>query len=144
MAEAISTGLVTSLLLSELVGLSAGGLITPAYLALLVDQPWRLAGTALVALLAFAGYRLLSRYLILFGRRRFLAMVLLGVTAKWLVEAAAPAFAATLFASVGAIGYVIPGLIANDFERQGILPTIAMVSAATVLAALVVRVAGFR
>jgi poly-gamma-glutamate biosynthesis protein PgsC/CapC len=144
MAEAISTGLVTSLLLSELIGLSAGGLITPAYLALLVDQPWRLAGTALAALLAFAGYRLLSRYLILFGRRRFVAMILLGVTAKWLVEAAAPALAATLFASVGAIGYVIPGLIANDFERQGILPTVAMVSAATVLAALVVRVAGFR
>lgn len=144
MAEAISTGLVASLLLSELVGLSAGGLITPAYLALLVEQPWRLAGTALAAVLAYAGFRALSRVLILFGRRRFVAMVLLGVTAKWLVEAVAPALAGTLFASVGAIGYVIPGLIANDFERQGILPTVAMVSAATVLAALAVRVAGFR
>jgi len=144
MAEAISTGLVASLLLSELVGLSAGGLITPAYLALLVEQPWRLGGTAIAAVLAFAGYRLLSRYLILFGRRRFLAMVLLGLTGKWTVEAAAPAFAATLFAPIGAIGYVIPGLIANDFERQGILPTVAMVSAATVLAALVVRVLGLR
>jgi poly-gamma-glutamate biosynthesis protein PgsC/CapC len=144
MAEAISIGLVTSLLLSELIGLSAGGLITPAYLAFLVEQPWRLAGTAIAALMAFGAYRLLSRSLILFGRRRFVAMVLLGVTAKWLVEAVAPGLAATLFASVGAIGYVIPGLIANDFERQGILPTTAMVSVATVLAALVVRLAGFR
>lgn len=142
MVEALSTGLVVSLLLSEIVGLSAGGLITPAYLALLLDQPWRLAGTLVAAGLAFGAYRGLAGHLILFGRRRFVAMVLLGIAAKWALQAAAPALAATVAVPVGTIGYVLPGLIANDFERQGVLATTAMLAAATVAAALAVRLLG--
>ncbi len=142
MAEALGTGLVVSLLLSEFVGLSAGGLITPAYLALLLDQPWRLAGTLAAAGVAFGAYRGLAGHLILYGRRRFVAMVLLGVAANWALQAAAPAAAATLAVPVGTIGYVLPGLIANDFERQGILATVAMLVTATVAAALAVRVLG--
>lgn len=140
MVEALSVGLVVSLVFSELVGLSAGGLITPAYLALLIDQPWRLVGTLIAAMLAFGAYRVLAGHLILFGRRRFVAMVLLGIAAKWLLQTSAPFLAATLAVPVGTIGFVLPGLIASDFERQGILATLAMVAAATVLAALVVRV----
>lgn len=142
MAEAISVGLVVSLLLSELVGLSAGGLITPAYLALLLDQPWRLVGTAVAAALTFGAYRALANHLILFGRRRFVAMVLLGIAAKWAIEVTAPAMAATLALPVGTVGFVLPGLIANDFERQGILATLAMLAVTTVLTALVVRALG--
>jgi poly-gamma-glutamate biosynthesis protein PgsC/CapC len=117
-------------------------MITPAYLALLIDQPWRLLGTLVAAGLAFAGYRILSTQLILFGRRRFLVMILLGVMAKWLVQSASPALASTLAVPVGTIGFVLPGLIANDFERQGILATLAMLAVVTVLAALTVRVLG--
>ncbi len=142
MAEALGTGLVVSLLLSEFVGLSAGGLITPAYLALLLDQPWRLAGTLAAAGVAFGAYQGLSGHLILYGRRRFVAMVLLGIAANWALQAAAPSMAATLAVPVGTIGYVLPGLIANDFERQGILATVAMLITATVAAALAVRVLG--
>jgi poly-gamma-glutamate biosynthesis protein PgsC/CapC len=139
-AEALSVGLVVSLVLSELVGLSAGGLITPAYLALLLDQPWRIAGTLAAAGLAFGAYRGLSNRLILFGRRRFVAMVLLGVGAKWLVLVTVPTLAAVVALPVGAIGFVLPGLIANDFERQGVLATLGMLAVATVAAALAVRV----
>ncbi|MBM3469365.1 MAG: poly-gamma-glutamate biosynthesis protein PgsC [Armatimonadetes bacterium] len=142
MAEALGTGLVVSLLLSEFVGLSAGGLITPAYLALLLDQPWRLVGTLAAAVVAFGAYKGLSGHLILYGRRRFVAMVLLGVAANWVIQAAAPAAAVALAVPVGTIGHVLPGLIANDFERQGILATVAMLAAATVAAALAIRALG--
>jgi poly-gamma-glutamate biosynthesis protein PgsC/CapC len=142
MVEALGVGLVVSLVLSELVGLSAGGLITPAYLALLLDQPWRMVGTLAAAGVAFAVYRGMAGHLILYGRRRFVAMVLLGVAAKWALQAAAPAAAATLAVPVGAIGYVLPGLIANEFERQGVLATVAMLAVATVAAALAARVLG--
>jgi poly-gamma-glutamate biosynthesis protein PgsC/CapC len=143
LAEALSAGLVVSLLLSEMIGLSAGGLITPAYMALLLDQPWRLLGTFVAAGLAFGAYRVLAGQLILFGRRRFVAMLLLGIAAKWAVLLSAPALSATIAVPVGVMGFVLPGLIANDFERQGVLATVAMVATATVAAALVVRVLGF-
>ncbi len=142
MAEALGAGLIVSLLLSEVVGFSAGGLITPAYLALLLDQPWRLAGTLVAAGAAYGAYRGLSGHVILFGRRRFVAMVLLGVASSWIIQAAAPAAAVALAVPVGTIGYVLPGLIANDFERQGILATVAMLAAATVAAALAIRALG--
>lgn len=142
MVEALGVGLVVSLVLSEVVGLSAGGLITPAYLALLLDQPWRMVGTLASAGVAFAAYQGLAGHLILYGRRRFVAMVVLGVAAKWALQAVAPYAAATLAVPVGTIGYVLPGLIANEFERQGILATIAMLAVSTVAAALAVRVLG--
>lgn len=142
MVEALGAGLVVSLLLSEVVGLSAGGLITPAYLALVVTQPWRVLGTLAAAFLAYGGYRALREHLILYGRRRFVAMVLLGIAAKWLIQIAAPHLAATLAAPIGTIGFVLPGLVANDFERQGILATLAMLAIATVAAALAARALG--
>lgn len=142
MVEALGTGLVVSLVLSELVGLSAGGLITPAYMALLLDQPWRLAGTLAASGVAFGAYRLLAGCLILYGRRRFVTMVLLGVGASWALHATAPSISVALAAPVGTIGYVLPGLIANDFERQGILATLAMLAATTVAAALAARALG--
>jgi poly-gamma-glutamate biosynthesis protein PgsC/CapC len=142
-AEALSIGLVVSLVLSEVAGLSAGGVITPAYLALLIDQPWRIAGTLVAGGITFLAYRVVSQHQILFGRRRFVTMVLLGIAAKWILQAAAPALAGTLALPVGAVGYVLPGLIANDFERQGILPTTAMLSVVTVAAALATRALGY-
>jgi poly-gamma-glutamate biosynthesis protein PgsC/CapC len=142
-AEPVGIGLIVSLVLSEAVGLSAGGLITPAYLALLVDQPWRLAGTLVAAAGAFGIYRAIAVFLILFGRRRFVAMVLLGILCKWAVQAIAPGLAATLGVSVGAVGFVLPGLIANDFERQGVLATLAMLALTTAASVLAVRALGY-
>ncbi|MDR7544386.1 MAG: poly-gamma-glutamate biosynthesis protein PgsC [Armatimonadota bacterium] len=143
MAEPIGIGLIVSLVLSEAVGLSAGGLITPAYLALLADQPWRLAGTLIAAALALGLYRAIAAFLILFGRRRFVAMVLLGILCKWAVAALAPGLAATLGVPVGAMGFVLPGLIANDFERQGVLATLAMLALTTAACVLALRALGY-
>ncbi|HEY9055461.1 MAG TPA: poly-gamma-glutamate biosynthesis protein PgsC/CapC, partial [Rectinemataceae bacterium] len=71
---------------------------------------------------------------ILFGRRRFMAAILLSLAGTWLVE--------TLLFKQGflprdlrSIGYVIPGLIANDMLKQGVWKTLA----ATALAAALVR-----
>ncbi|MCL6554710.1 MAG: poly-gamma-glutamate biosynthesis protein PgsC [Firmicutes bacterium] len=143
MAEPIGIGLIVSLVLSEIVGLSAGGLITPAYLALLADQPWRLVGTVAASALAFVLYRAVAAFVILFGRRRFVAMVLLGILCKWAVGALAPGLAATTGVPVGAVGFVLPGLIANDFERQGVLATLAMLALTTAACVLAVRALGY-
>jgi poly-gamma-glutamate biosynthesis protein PgsC/CapC len=120
--EAAFIGLVVAALFTELTGIYPGGIIVPAYIALFADQPLRMAGTLAVALLAWLTYRLIARHFIVFGRRRFLLLILLGgawaVIGYRLVPLAWPASL-----ELRAIGWVIPGLIANSFERQGALKT---------------------
>ncbi len=118
------TGLMITLLFTGITGFFPGGIIVPGYLALYINQPLRLAGTLIVALLTVGCYRFVSRYVILFGRRRFIFMILIGGlwTFGWVLVLPS-LFPLSLDFRV--IGWVIPGLIANHFERQGILVTSA-------------------
>ena len=136
--ESAFIGLVLATLFTELTGLYPGGIIVPAYLALFVNQPLRLAGTLVVALLAWAVYRAMSRVFVVFGRRRFMLLILLGGAWALLGYRIVPlAWPASL--ELRAIGWVIPGLIANTFERQGLLPTVAAMGIAAATTYFVLR-----
>ena len=117
-------GLLVSLLFIGLTGLYPGGIIVPSYLVLFINQPERIAGTLIAAWLTLLCFKLVSQYLIIFGRRRFVFMILVGGiwTFLWL-----QIFPVIFPASVEfrVIGWVIPGLIANHFERQGVVVTTA-------------------
>jgi hypothetical protein len=56
--QAIGLGLLVSLIFSETLGLAAGGMVVPGYIALMVHEPLRLAGTILVSLLTLAAIKL--------------------------------------------------------------------------------------
>ena len=130
--EIVFFGLVISVLFIGLTGIYPGGIIVPGYLALFADQPARIAGTLAAALLTFLCYRLASRYLILFGRRRFVFMILAGGLWTFLWLSLLPRFFPGSL-EFRIIGWVIPGLIANHFERQGVAVTLASVITVTVL-----------
>ena len=128
--EAAFVGLIIATLFTELTGLYPGGIIVPGYLALFVDQPLRLAGTLIVALLAWGVYRAVARIFVVFGRRRFLLLVVLGGFWTLIGYRIVPmAWPASL--ELRAIGWVVPGLIANAFERQGFVPTVAAMGVAS-------------
>lgn len=128
--EMIFIGVVVALVYTEITGLQPGGIIVPAYLALTVDHPWRTLATVGIACLSLLIYRAFARYFILFGKRRFVLMLLLG--AFWILvwQLLAPAI---FFGSpeLRAVGLIIPGLLANNLERQKFLATLA--SLATVI-----------
>jgi poly-gamma-glutamate biosynthesis protein PgsC/CapC len=134
-------GLLLSLVFTALTGLYPGGIIVPSYLVLFVHEPARIVGTLAAALLSLLLYRLASRRLILFGRRRFVFLILLGGLAAVLSWRLMPALfpASTEFR---VIGWVIPGLIANHFERQGVLLTTAGLVTVTIALALLGRALG--
>jgi poly-gamma-glutamate biosynthesis protein PgsC/CapC len=140
--ETLLVGLVVALLWAEVTDISPGGLIVPGYLALYLDSPLRLVATLAVALLTVALYRLLARRLILFGRRRFVLMVLLGavLSQAWLV-ALPRLFEAPVELRV--IGWVVPGILASSLTRQKALPTLASLAAAATLTFAVVRLVSF-
>lgn len=136
--ETLLAGLVLAVLFVELFGVYPGGIIVPAYIALFLDQPLRIAATVAVAFLSLAVYRLLARRLLIFGRRRFVLLVLLGAfwSHAWFLV-----YPAIFPAAPGlrVIGWVVPGLLANQLERQRPLPTLAAMISVAVLTYAVSR-----
>lgn len=131
--ELFFIGLLVSLLFIAVTGYYPGGIIVPGYLVLFADQPLRIAGTLLAALLAYLLYWLASHYLILFGKRRFVFLILLSAILAFSFSFLLPMIF-PLSLELRMIGWVIPGLIANNFDRQGIVVTFS--SMAIVLAVL--------
>jgi poly-gamma-glutamate biosynthesis protein PgsC/CapC len=136
--ETLLIGLVLALLWAEITDISPGGIIVPGYFALYLDRPLRAAATLAVALLTLAITRFLARRLILFGRRRFVLMVLVGavLSQAWLLVLPR-LFAAPVELRV--IGWVIPGILASSLARQKVLPTLASLAVVATLTFAVVR-----
>lgn len=139
MPETAVVSLLVSLGCSELTGLVPGGIIVPFYFALYADDPVRIAATIASALLSLLAVRLLSRVMILYGRRRFAAYLLCGLALRAL-------FALAWFGNlymVGrlsvTIGYLVPGILAGTMDRQGI-PKTLLALAGCVLFILLARV----
>lgn len=124
-------GMALSLLVAEYFGINPGGMIVPGYLALVCDD---LAQMCLVFAVAAAIYlivnHVLPHFVILFGRRKFVATLITGVVIKLLLELLFPAlpFAAIEFRGLGVI---TPGLIANCCAKQGVRYTIPATLAVT-------------
>lgn len=134
-----SVGLSVALnvLAVELIGFSAGGVVVPGYLALYLDQPVRLLATFAAAFVTLGAVSGLSRVTVLYGRRRFAAMLLLGFLVNagmsWLLTAvASTAPTGAGLPDLRAIGYLVPGLLANEMSRQGVLVTVAMTLIVTI------------
>jgi len=141
--ESIGLSIILSFLAGEFLGISAGGLVSPGYLAFFLDQPLRLLSTMALAAAIFLGVRLMQRFMILHGRRRFMATVLMGLAGTWILEQLF-FYANTMNQDIRIIGYIIPGLIANDMLRQGVLKTTLMTLLVAVLVRLIVMLALFR
>ena len=140
--EASFIGLLVSLLFTGITGIYPGGIIVPSYLVLFIEQPERIAGTLAASFLTLLCYRIASQYLILFGRRRFIFMVFAGGVWTFLWFRFFPfIFPASLEFRV--IGWVIPGLIANNFERQGVIVTTASLVTVTVAVYFLARIVYF-
>jgi|GEM_PF-375293 len=124
MYEIFLIALVVSLLFIAFTRIYPGGIIVPGYLILFVDQPLRLLGTLLASVVIWLLYRLASRWLILFGQRRFVFFILLSALISYAVSALLPQWYPEA-TEIRIIGWIIPGLIANNFEKQGVWKTIA-------------------
>jgi len=136
--ETILVGLFCAVLFIELFGFYPGGIIVPAYMALYLGQPVRLLITLIIAFLCLCIFRLLSGYLILFGKRRFVMFIFLGalLAQAWLLLF--PQFFSGSL-ELRAIGWLIPGLLANNLERQKIVPTLASLITVSVATYFIVR-----
>ncbi|MFN7611404.1 MAG: poly-gamma-glutamate biosynthesis protein PgsC [bacterium] len=116
----IGLGLFVSLLFVEFFGLIAGGMIVPGYFAIHLHKPGDLAVTVFVSLLTYFLIRLLSYFIILDGRRRSVLTILISFVLGVFIN-----HLTINLDELEVIGYIIPGLIAIWYDRQGIIETLA-------------------
>jgi poly-gamma-glutamate biosynthesis protein PgsC/CapC len=137
-SETLLLGFVVSMAFYEMTGVSPGGIVVPGILALYLPEPLRFAGTLAVTAATLAVYRFLEGRMLLFGRRRFFVLV----TTAGLLAAASAVAAPALFPSapdLRAVGLVVPGLLANACQKQGVLKTLSAACVAVAVIALVSR-----
>jgi poly-gamma-glutamate biosynthesis protein PgsC/CapC len=126
LTEAIALGLLFSLWASETMGFIAGGLVVPGYFVV-ISSDWMVMGATLAAgFLAYGVLKLLTRFMLIYGRRRLLVAVLLGFLFSELSRQLYVLEPSPLLLRLQAFGFVIPGLLAYWMDRQGIAPTLGM------------------
>lgn len=133
MNELLVLGILISLIFGEVTGLSPGGIIVPAYFAMYIYSPLRIFSTLLMAFLSWGIVTLLSNHMILYGRRRFAMYLLVGIFLK-------TGFSLLYYHNIfdfvnlsASIGYVVPGLLGRDMEKQGPVKTLLSLSIATLI-----------
>jgi gamma-polyglutamate biosynthesis protein CapC len=126
----IALGIAVSMLFYEKQNLVPGGVIVPGYVTLTLDRPYMLLSTFAVAIVTLFVLKRVSNHLVLFGRRKFSFMMLTSFIVGWAMQSVvAIALTFSQFPGVGptgifqVIGFIIPGLVANSMERQGITKT---------------------
>ncbi|MCL4535987.1 MAG: poly-gamma-glutamate biosynthesis protein PgsC [Nitrospirae bacterium] len=135
---AIAVGIAVSMLWHEKKNLSPGGVIVPGVIALYIfTKPLLILYTIIVALGTYLLVKYISNYVILFGRRRFSVVMLMSFVLVWVMEHLS-GLTSNRDIEFRVIGFIIPGLIANEMERQGIPQTISALSVTTIATAIII------
>ncbi len=145
----VGIGLAVSMFLTEFLGLAAGGMVVPGYVALYLNRPIDVLITIGTGVVTFLLVHTLSTVTIVYGRRRTVMMILfgflLGVGLEHLPVRLLDALAAMgndPNGDVQVIGYIIPGLIGIWIDRQGLIETLSVLLTASVIVRLVLILLG--
>ena len=132
----IGLGIILSLVLSETLGVTAGGIIVPGYISLYLHQPVQVMVTFLVSILVWAIIQGMGRVMFLYGKRRIVLALILGFFFGYISRNFI--FVPEDIGSVAVIGNIIPGLIASWMDRQGAVRTISVIMIIAVLTRLII------
>jgi gamma-polyglutamate biosynthesis protein CapC len=138
--EGVGLGMIMSFFMTETIGLAAGGIVVPGYIALLLHHPVQIVMTILVAWIAFLLTKIIAKFMLLYGRRLLVLSVLIGYLLGYGTRLFSPMLISQMKFDLATVGYVIPGLIAYWMNRQGVIETISTMMVAAVLARLLVTV----
>ncbi|MDC7778937.1 MULTISPECIES: poly-gamma-glutamate biosynthesis protein PgsC [Priestia] len=131
---ALVLGVILSLIFTEKTGIIPAGLVVPGYIGLIFDQPVFLVMVLIISLLTYVIVKHgIGRFVILYGRRKFAAMLVVGISLKLIFDYFYPIMPFEIYEFRG-IGVIVPGLIANTIQKQGLAMTMGstlLISGAT-------------
>ena len=140
LVESIGIGVVLSLLLSELVGISAAGIIVPGYLAYYMNQPIHLSIILLATIYTYLLERLIFRITLLYGKRLMALDILTSFIFVYILENFVYWIGFPLPVIMDTIGYFIPALIVIFIGANGFWNTILSASLLTLLVRIILLI----
>ena len=124
MAELLILGVIVSIVFYELTDITPGGLIVPGIMVAHIGQPLRMVYTLLIAIAAYYIVKLLSRRFLIFGKRRFVLLIVISLVLHVFFNLLFGAFTLNFGAiAISVVGYTVSGIIANNMFKQGVVKT---------------------
>ena len=128
----LAAGMLLGMLYYHKTGWACGGIITPGVIAIYIGDPWKVAVSLAAGLLTWLVLDLLVRLFNLYGRQRLAAAMLIALALRY------PLVSVWGETSLW-LGWVVPGLIGADMQRQGVVTTLAAVIAVSIVTAMSVQ-----
>jgi poly-gamma-glutamate biosynthesis protein PgsC/CapC len=137
---AFIVGVLTSVLVYERFHITSGSIVVPGYVAVFVLQPLILLITFANALFSYwAVNHVLAKRFLLDGRNKFSTIMIISASVQVVLlklSPTTPYLGESSIPLLVGVGYLVPALIAHDFGRQGIKPTMRAVGMASTLVAV--------
>ena len=125
----LALGMLLGMFYYHKTGWACGGIITPGVIAMYIGDPAKVGVSIAAGLLTWVILDVLVRFFSLYGRQRLAAAMLVALALRY------PLVSVWGETSLW-LGWVVPGLIGADIQRQGLLTTltaVVSVSIATVM-----------
>jgi len=128
----LAIGMLLGMFYYHKTGWACGGIITPGIIAMYIADPFRVAGALTAGLLTWVLLDLLVRRFSIYGRQRLATAMLIALALRY------PLVSVWGETSLW-LGWVVPGLIGADIQRQGVQTTLIAVVAVSVATAMSVQ-----
>jgi len=119
----ILIGLIVSIIFYEVTSISPGGIITTGVLLLFIDTPERIIYTVLIGIFSYLIVRLLSKFLIIYGKREYVILIFTSIFLNFLMQIILEITSFNLI-NISMIDFLIPGVIAYTLTKQGLKKTL--------------------
>jgi poly-gamma-glutamate biosynthesis protein PgsC/CapC len=132
----LAAGMLLGMFYYHKTGWACGGIITPGVIAMYIGDPEKIAVSIAAGLVTWFVLEVLVRFTSLYGRQRLAAAMLIALALRY------PLVSVWGETSLW-LGWVVPGLIGADIQRQGAVPTltgVVTVSLVTVMSVQLVQV----
>jgi poly-gamma-glutamate biosynthesis protein PgsC/CapC len=123
-------GLFFTSLFTSLISITPGGMIVPLYLSLYMKEPERIVGTVAVSFTTLFLYKIISSLFLIDKKKTVIIMILISTLLTYTWWKFMPALFPFDFVFKTA-GWIIPGILANTMNKQGLIKTVLSCSICT-------------
>ena len=128
----LAIGILLGMFYYQRTGWACGGIITPGVIAMYIGDPWKIGVSLLAGLATFALPEMLVRLTSIYGRQRLAAAMLFALVLRY-------PLVSVLGETSLWLGWVVPGLMGADMQRQGLVSTLAAVVAVSIATVMAVQ-----
>lgn len=141
--DIIIFGIILSIMFYEITEISPGGLIVPAYIAFYINTPQRIIITIIAGILTFLIVKFISNHTIIYGRRKFalciMIIFMIRLILKYFNIYIVNEYEIYILGG-SVIGVIIPGIMAQEMDRHGIVRTVSSLMILSIFIKAVVEV----